>query len=123
MIRVKHDDLQKIKELLADSLNPHIKVCGSIDENIVFTLDDSNDLLDRSYGGYQNGVPTPITKLYFMYTGNDILFIGLEKDIIKDKPVYNILPMRVGKDINIVKYINEALENYKVEVEMYNPKS
>ena len=123
MIRIKPQHLQKVIEMLADSQNKHLKVRGTINNNVIFTLDDTNDILDRSYGGYQCGVPTPITQLYFMHTVKDVIFIGLESDEINDDIIYDVLPLRIsdGSSTTTVTYINEALHDYGIEVERYDP--
>ena len=121
MIRIKPQHLQKVIEMLADSQNKHLKVRGTINNNIIFTLDDSNDLLDRSYGGYQCGVTTPITQLYFMHALKDVIFIGLESDEINDDIIYDVLPYRISNASSTVTYINEALHDYGIEVESYDP--
>ena len=121
MIRIKPHHLQKVIEMLADSTNKHLKVRGTIDNNIIFTLDDTNDILDRDMGGYQNGVPTPITQLYFMHALKDIIFIGLESDEIKGNVIYDILPFRLSDKKTTIDYINEALDDYGIQVENYDP--
>jgi len=121
MIRIKPQHLQKVMDMLADSTNKHLKVRGTIDNNVIFTLDDTNDIIDRAVGGYQNGVPTPITKLYFMHILNDIIFIGLESNEIKGNVIYDILPFRLSDKKITIDYINEALNDYGIQVENYDP--
>ena len=120
MIRIKPQHLQKVMEMLADSTNKHLKVRGTIDNNIIFTLDDTTDILDRDMGGYQKGVPTPITQLYFMHILNDVIFIGLESDDIAGTIIYDILPLRINSASSTITYINEALHDYGIEVESYD---
>ena len=91
MIRIKPQHLQKVIEMLADSTDKNLKVRGTIDNYVVFTFNDTNDMLDRDMGGYQKGVPTPITQLYFMHILNDVIFIGLESDNIVGNIIYDIL--------------------------------
>ena len=121
MIRIKPQHLQKVIEMLADSQNKHLKVRGTINNNIIFTLDDTNDILDRDMGGYQCGVPTPITQLYFMHALKDVIFIGLESDEINDDIIYDVLPYRISNASSTITYINEALHDYRIEVERYDP--
>ena len=121
MIRIKPQHLQKVMDMLADSTNKHLKVRGTIDNNVIFTLDDTNDIIDRAVGGYQCGVPTPITQLYFMHALKDIIFIGLESDEIKGNVIYDILPFRLSDKKITIDYINEALDDYGIEVESYDP--
>ena len=121
MIRIKPQHLQKVMDMLADSTNKHLKVRGTINNNIIFTLDDTTDILDRDMGGYQNGVPTPITQLYFMHILNDVIFIGLESNDIVGNIIYDILPFRISNASSTITYINEALHDYGIEVESYDP--
>ncbi len=123
MIRIKPQHLKKVFEMLADSQNKHLKVRGTIDNNVIFTLDDTSDISDRDMGGYQCGIPTPITQLYFMQTTKDVIFIGLESDEINGDIIYDVLPYRIidGSSTTTIIYINEALHDYGIEVERYNP--
>lgn len=120
MIRIKPQHLRKVMDILADSTNKHLKVRGTINNNVIFTLDDTTDLTDRDMGGYQKGVPTPITQLYFMHILNDVIFIGLESDDIAGTIIYDILPLRINSASSTITYINEALHDYGIEVESYD---
>ena len=121
MIRIKPQHLQKVIEMLADSTDKNLKVRGTIDNYVVFTFNDTNDMLDRDMGGYQKGVPTPITQLYFMHILNDVIFIGLESDNIVGNIIYDILPLRLSDKKITIDYINEALHGYGIQVESYDP--
>ena len=120
MIRIKPQHLQKVMDMLADSTNKHLKVRGTIDNNVIFTLDDMCDLASRDIGECQKGVLIPITQLYFMHILNDIIFIGLESDEIKGNIIYDVLPYRISNITSTITYINEALYDYGIKVESYD---